>query len=380
MNAPERIINVLAHGGWSVSVMSIVNMVKALTKEQKSILRGLSTDGLCAIAYDNLDFDFKVKELTLENPGGFASITTGTFLPLSPEMTPSSLQFSKELWEKSSLNPHGTKDSMPPSIPTPRYIMGQIIEAHPHIKLAMLWFIKDILIKNYLPDEYKDLLGPVPSSKWIPIRKTVQHPAHAMHIKASSTDGNVEIVENMEHQLGTADQWYDSHVHLCHGDLGTQECHDTTMSFHSIEKSRKNRLQWLIPIPGVFHIRMAAVDAIWRMHIRDKNMQENSGGTFKLFHTLCPKDSLKLTTNPGYHMLNDGFQHLIKTHLLVCWEHVTGLSDLTAFAKTKPKWDDIEGKAREILHKYVAGQNFQALQDQPDSNRDCKRENQLLFN
>jgi len=38
MNAPEHIINVLAHGGWSVSVMSIVNMVKALTKEQKSIL------------------------------------------------------------------------------------------------------------------------------------------------------------------------------------------------------------------------------------------------------------------------------------------------------------------------------------------------------
>src|SRR5258708_4493170 len=272
MNAPEHIINVLAHGGWSVSVTSIVNMVKALTKEQKSILRGLSTDGLCAITYDNLDFNFKDKEPTLQNPGGFASNTTGSFVTLSPETTLSSLQFSKELWEKSSLNPHGTKDSVPPSIPTPKYIMGQIIEAHPHIKLAMLWFIKDILIKNYLPDEYKDLLGPVPSSKWILIRKTVQPPARAMHIKASSTDGNVEIVKNMEHHLGTPDQWYNSHVHLCHGDLGTQERHDTTMSFCSIEKSGKNRLQWLIPILGVFHIRMAAVDAIWRMHIRNKNM------------------------------------------------------------------------------------------------------------
>src|SRR5260221_3308353 len=35
---------------------------------------------------------------------------------------------------------------------------------------------------------------------------------------------------------------------------------------------------------------------------------------------------------------------------------------------------------RHILHKYVARPNFQALQDQPDSNCDCKRENQLLFN
>src|SRR5260370_15380241 len=38
VNAPEHIINVLAHGGWSVSVTGIVSMVKALTKERKSVL------------------------------------------------------------------------------------------------------------------------------------------------------------------------------------------------------------------------------------------------------------------------------------------------------------------------------------------------------
>ena len=127
VNVPEHIVNVLAHSGWSMSVSSIVNMVKALTKEQRSVLQGLSTDGLCAIAYNNLDFDFKVKEPTLENPGSFVSITTGTFLPLLPKTTPSSLQFSKELWESSSLNPYRAKDSMPPLIPTPRYIMGRLL-------------------------------------------------------------------------------------------------------------------------------------------------------------------------------------------------------------------------------------------------------------
>ena len=118
--------------------------------------------------------------------------------------------------------------------------MARIIESHPRIESAMLWFIKSILVDNYLPNEYKDLLGPIPSSKRILITKTVQLPARAMHIKASSMDGNVEIVENMERQLGTLDEWYDSYVRLCHGDLGTQEHHDTTMSFRSIEKSGKN--------------------------------------------------------------------------------------------------------------------------------------------
>src|SRR5260370_32321229 len=87
INAPEHIINVLAHSRWSVSVPMVVKMVEALTKNHQHILQDLSTHGLCTIAYDNLDFDFKVKELTLENPGGFASITTGTFVLLSPETT-----------------------------------------------------------------------------------------------------------------------------------------------------------------------------------------------------------------------------------------------------------------------------------------------------
>src|SRR5258708_989884 len=51
----------------SISVATIVNMVKALTREHQSILWELSMDGLCTIAYNNLDFDFKVKEPTLEN-------------------------------------------------------------------------------------------------------------------------------------------------------------------------------------------------------------------------------------------------------------------------------------------------------------------------
>jgi len=75
-------MNVLAHGGWCVSIPSIVNIIRSLTKEQHNIIKDLGRDGLCALAYDNLDFDFKVKEPTLENPGSFSSIMTGTFIPL----------------------------------------------------------------------------------------------------------------------------------------------------------------------------------------------------------------------------------------------------------------------------------------------------------
>src|SRR5258708_28122097 len=223
VNAPKRIIDVLAHGGWSISVVSIVNIVWALTKEQKQEIRKLSQTGLCAIAYDNLDFDFCMKEPTVENAGTFASITTGSFIQLTPDTMLDDISFSRELWERSDLNPCGPKDSMPPTSPPYEYVVDWIKDALPCVNSAILWFIKSIVVEDYLKSEYRDLLSPIPSSKWIEFSKSVQQPAQAMHIKASETDGNVEIVENLECQLGTLDKWYETYVRLCHSDLRTQE-------------------------------------------------------------------------------------------------------------------------------------------------------------
>ena len=86
-------------------------------------------------------------------------------------------------------------------------------------------------MNDFLSPEYKTFLSPIPSSMHIPVEKLTQQPAHAMHIKALSMDGNVEIVDNLEHQLGTDEAWYDEYIWLCHGDLGMQECHDVTRFF-----------------------------------------------------------------------------------------------------------------------------------------------------
>ena len=184
---------------------------------------------------------------------------------------------------------------------------------------------------------------------YIPVGKSTQQPAHAMHIKASSNDGNVEIVENLECQLGTSTEWYNEYVCLCHGDLGTQECHNVTTFSCSIKHNSRNHLQWLVTIPGVFHIQMAAVDAIWRLHIKGEGLCSNEGGTYKLFEYLCPHDSMKLSTNPTYHMLNDGIHHLLRAHLSVCWEEVMG-KDLHEFADREPAWDEIKDLAQKILN------------------------------
>ena len=157
VNTPKHVINVLAHGGWSISSMSICNMVKSLMKEQQTLLKGLSSTGLFSIAYDNLDFDFKAKEPTIEHQGSFESITTATFIPLTHGATQDDLHFSQKIWEESPTNPDSVKDSRPCPPPHTNYIFSRLRESAPHIHSAIEWFIKYKLVEEYSHKFHKQL-------------------------------------------------------------------------------------------------------------------------------------------------------------------------------------------------------------------------------
>ena len=137
--------------------------------------------------------------------------------------------------------------------------------------------------------------------------------------------------------------------------MGTQERHDATTESQAIEFTPQERLQFLVTIPGGFHIRMACVDAIWRVHIQSKALREVKGGIFDQFKVLHPKDSSKLASHPTYRMLNDGIQHLVSSHILVCWEQATGFADLRGFAEREPPWSDIVEFSERICSNRVAG-------------------------
>ncbi|KAF8331614.1 uncharacterized protein EI90DRAFT_2919615, partial [Cantharellus anzutake] len=289
-----------------------------------------------------------MKEPGDQNQGTFSSITTATFIPLTYGTTLDDLRYSKELWEKSSLNPDNPKDSRPPATPDRQYLFEHIQERQDSVLQGMEWFTQKIIVDNYL-GQYKGELGKMPSSFTLDVpEKTVQYPARAMHLKASVNDDNIAIVKSLERQAGTSPEWYHSFVRLCHGDLGTQERHDATTESCAIESTPQERLQFLVTIPGGFHICMACVDAIWRVHIQPKALREVRGGIFDQFKILRPKDSSKLASNPTYRMLNDGILHLTSSHLLVCWEQATGFSDLKEFADSDPSWSEIVALSKKI--------------------------------
>ncbi|KAG2109581.1 uncharacterized protein F5147DRAFT_575834, partial [Suillus discolor] len=79
---PEKVIEVMAHAGLSVSLSTIYNMVTSISKEiSRDIKREVRTLR-AAFAYDNFDIAFNVAQPTLENRSSFVSATSATVIPL----------------------------------------------------------------------------------------------------------------------------------------------------------------------------------------------------------------------------------------------------------------------------------------------------------
>ena len=68
---------------------------------------------------------------------------------------------------------------------------------------------------------------------------------------------------------------------LVHGDLSTKERIDGLRKMQTIEHSAKNRLDWVVFVPGLFHFKMACTDAFWRIHVEPRAGRDDPTGFFE---------------------------------------------------------------------------------------------------
>ncbi|KAF8333484.1 uncharacterized protein EI90DRAFT_2916867 [Cantharellus anzutake] len=172
---------------------------------------------------------------------------------------------------------------------------------------------------------------------------------------------------------------FEKHVILIHGDLGTMEKIETILNSQRIEQSILDRMHYLLPIPGLFHVRMVCVDAMNRIHANGDNLRSDPNGLYKRLCLLFPNDLAKLNKAvPPFRMVNDGLNYITQCTILDAWaESVDG--DLEGFVASKPTLEEIDRRAEEIerLH-FRTKQN--AMDQQQRQDQDQRRTNQLLFN
>ena len=263
------------------------NMVKLLTKS--AIVRNKHLPHSMFI-YDNFNMDFKVTQPTTGKTGSHTSMTSATFAPYAEGLMSEDLKFTRELHVTSWFN----KDNAPGSpvvytpciwdvMPWPEGLVDGLDSLH----WAFTWHLWAILIQQDQSfGKYRQHLGLPDAIDPLPVTKTLQFPASTINMDESSHDGNWEVFKSLLEQFATPDEQLEDEIILIHSDLATKEKIDGLHKMCTIEKSAKNHLSFAVIVPGLFHLKMAMMDALWRTHIQPAKGWDDQNGFYEYIYSL----------------------------------------------------------------------------------------------
>ncbi|EPQ58924.1 hypothetical protein GLOTRDRAFT_23636, partial [Gloeophyllum trabeum ATCC 11539] len=324
-NAPEAVIELLSQLGISISCSAIDHAISSLSEEAGREIRELGRTLLAAYAYDNFDVEIKHSVPTVQNPEDpILHLTSGTLLQLDHGVTREDLQCSEDLWLKSK-----------------------------------------------------------------------QVPAAAMDENQSTVQGNANAMENLFRQGGIGDKReprtpkdsadIDDHVILVHGDLSTCERVQSLQKSRSEESTPWRRFQFVVFVMGLFHLKMACADAIWKIFISPRAARDDETSLLKQVGEIRPKETGKISSKPGFRRMHEVIQHVGIASRLDCWREQVhklnhNIDSLEKWAAAKPTWEEIVTVSSHLVRNYVAGQELPTQRLRPGKVRDEQYENTLLKN
>ncbi|KII83139.1 hypothetical protein PLICRDRAFT_58552 [Plicaturopsis crispa FD-325 SS-3] len=207
-----------------------------------------------------------------------------------------------------------------------------------------------------------------------------------MKIKQSTTDGNIQVIEELHRQGGIGKPNVTEYVILVHGDLLTKERLDSVRESRAIEDTPKRRFQHIIFIPGLFHYKMACADAFWRIWEKPSEARTDPNSLHEHVGEIRPDDTGKFASKPGFRRTHDIIHHDLWASMLDCWRvearrRNPPWTSLKVFAELNPDWDLITEMSENIVENYVATTpDLSKMRRRPTDQRDKQFENQILRN
>ncbi|KAJ7732217.1 hypothetical protein DFH07DRAFT_990929 [Mycena maculata] len=391
--------------GFSISEQSIERAVKSLSAESYAKLREMGQTLLAGYAYDNFDINFGVLVPTVEKEADtLTHMTSGDVITLEHGVKPEHLRCSQELWLKSPLNPEIDVSKLPPP-----HTIHDLEQLHPEAdhpsnltrrERFNAWKFREdiVLIGPKFFCGFKKQLGDPEVIKQIPVVKMRHAPARSMDIKQSTVEGNLKVIPNLLEQGGVRDPDEDdggiwektlksivAYVILFHGDLGTGERIMSLLQRRAIESTPWRRYQFVIYVMGLFHLKMACADAIWRIFIKPVLAREDVNSVMRFVALHRAKETGKIGSDPGFRRMHEVITHDGTALRLDAWRvevlrRNPKWTSLEEFAASNPSWELIEEISNYLASHYVAGAedlNIYELRQRPAAERDQQHENVL---
>lgn len=317
--------------------------------------------------------------------------------PLQHNISKEDLRCSEVLWKTSPFNTHA---ELPPKKGWADLLVLHV-DTPDNSGLSRrdrfnAWkFLSDLI--SYGPpyfSQFRDKLREPETIEAIPITRTPIIATSAMDVSNSTVTGNIQSIVNLLQQGGIGDPAVvddpdmpdiSEHVVLFHGDLGTGERLQSAQQRRGIENTPWNRLQHVIFIPGLFHLKMAAADTIWRIFLQPSAARLDETSLMRDIGILRPKETGHYGSKPGFRRMHELIMYDGICRRLDCWRVEVAKRDpkwtsLEEFAASKPTFNDIEAMARTLARNYIAGHQLRRMRRIPAAQRDAQYENGLLLN
>ncbi|KAI0090786.1 hypothetical protein BDY19DRAFT_1035348 [Irpex rosettiformis] len=363
-NTPELVVEVFAHAGLSVSTTTIHNMITSLSKSANEEVRKLAKTKVFALAYDNFDMDFKSWSSTIEKPGDtLKHATSALIFPLAHGVAPEDLRHCASLWRTSPLNPGIPHEQKRVTSAWKHLFTPPDADRARQRREILAWHFRNALVThNKAFEQFQSNLGMPETILQIPVTKTTHIPCRAMDIDQSTVDGQAEILESLFTQANIGDpsdvsgvEDISDYVVLVHGDLGTGERLHGSQDSRSIERTPVRGLRNPLFVMGLFHLQMAAADAIWRMFIKPKSQRTEPNCLYQQACKIRPHDSGRIGSQPGFRLMHDLILQCASARILDVWRvaiNKLSHSSLESFADSS-SWSDIVELSHDLVKGYL---------------------------
>ncbi|KAG6863713.1 hypothetical protein C0991_003753 [Blastosporella zonata] len=316
-------------------------------------------------------------------------------LPLNHVASANALEGAEKVW-KATVEPRVDPDvskNLPPTI-------EQLANVHPEENHSSgLNRHERFRVWKYLEDLVKD--GPAYFRKFcqqlgnpemveaIPIKKTTQIPMAAMDVKPSSPGENGDALKKIFQQSGVGDPKdtipgtkdpKDTIILVC-GDLLTGQHLQSLIDSRSAEDTSWRQLKNVNFNLGLFHLKMACADTIYKTFIVPKDGRLDKTSLMALVALLRPKETGKIESNPGFRRMHEVILHVGTALRLDVWRLAalsedSKLEDLEAFASTKPTWESLVSMAQKMVRDYSSPRDMKEYRETcMENERDMQHEN-----
>ncbi|KAI0636167.1 hypothetical protein C8Q77DRAFT_1052009, partial [Trametes polyzona] len=151
----------------------------------------------------------------------------------------------------------------------------------------------------------------------------------------------------------------------------------------SVEHTAEDRLQPVAFVIGLFHLKMAASDTVWRLLIAPDGARKDETSLMRIIARSRPRESSRLVAGAKFRQQHELIGHVLIVLVLDAWRaeitRRTKHKTVEQWAASNPKLSEIEDIATSIVQDYIEGEGLDLFEmaGRPAKERDEVRENTM---